>query len=180
MQFNQDSETIRALAGRVELLLLDVDGVLTDGRLYFSNSGEEMKAFSTLDGHGVKMLQKSGVRVGIITGRQSRLVQLRAAEMGVDLVLQGREDKLDAFNEVLTETGLQHAQVAYAGDDFPDLPVLLAAGLSFSVAGGHHDVRSRVHAVTDSHGGRGAVREITDFLLQAKGLYENLIPGSLE
>ena len=178
MKFNRDSEKISTRAREVELLLLDVDGVLTDGLLYFSNSGEEMKAFSTLDGHGVKMLQKSGVRVGIITGRRSVLLERRAAEMGVELVLQGREDKLDAFDEILAETDLRRAQVAYAGDDFPDLPVLLAAGVSFSVPGGHPDVRSRVDAVTDKPGGRGAVREITDYLLQAKGLYDELIPAS--
>jgi len=176
MRFNQDSESVGTRAGEVALLLLDVDGVLTDGHLYFSNSGEEMKAFSTLDGHGVKMLQANGVRVGIITGRRSALLQKRAAEMGVSLVLQGREDKLDAFNEILSESGLRKEQVAYAGDDFPDLPVLLSAGVSFSVPGGHPDVRDRVDAVTDSPGGRGAVREITDYLLQAKGLYEDLIP----
>ena len=175
MLFNKEIEQIQSAAAKVELLLLDVDGVLTDGRLYFSNSGEELKAFSTLDGHGIKMLRSVGVEVGIISGRTSQLLERRAADLGIKLLYQGREDKLNVLNDILAEKTLESGKVCYVGDDLPDLPVLRAVGLSISVPMGHPDIIAAVDAVTQAAAGLGAVREVTDFLLQCRGSYQQFI-----
>lgn len=172
MLFQSDQPTIEHAARKISLLLLDVDGVLTDGKLYFTSSGEEMKAFSTLDGHGVKMLIKSGIDVGIITGRNSTIVSKRAADLGIRLLYQGREDKLNVLHEILGERQLNAEQIAYAGDDFPDLPVMKAVGLSFSVPTGHQVVCSAAHAITSLPAGQGAVREICDFILHAQDKFQ--------
>lgn len=169
MKFNSTQESLNKIAANIKLLLLDVDGILTDGRLYFSNSGEESKAFHSLDGHGIKMLMSSGVGVGIITGRKSKLLERRAADLGIELLYQGREDKLNVLQEICDNSGIDPQNICYAGDDLPDLPVLTAVGLGFSVPGGHYSIKAAVHAVTDRAGGEGAVREITDYLLQAQG-----------
>ncbi len=171
MQFRIEQKEVEAAAGKVTLLLLDVDGVLTDGRLYFSNSGEEMKAFSTLDGHGIKMLIKSGIEVGIITGRNSAIVSRRAADLGIDLLYQGREDKRAVVQEIVSERQLDLEQLAYAGDDIPDLGAIQTVGLGFSVPGAHSDVRAAAHAITSSLAGQGAVREICDFILKCQDKY---------
>jgi len=171
MKFNKNNATVKSAAANIKLLLLDVDGVLTDGRLYFTNSGEEFKSFHTLDGHGIKMLMSIGVDVGIITGRQSEMVRKRCADLGIQILYQGREDKLNALNEIMSSKAIPMDAIAYAGDDLPDLPVLRAVGLSFSVPGGHGAVTAEVHAITDAQGGNGAVREITDYLIEARDLY---------
>lgn len=162
-------------AREIKLLLLDVDGVLTDGRLLFSNSGEELKAFSTLDGHGIKMLIKSGIQVGIITGRTSKLVERRARDLGIEILVQGREDKLVALDEILAGNNIHKAAICYVGDDFPDLAVMHAVGLSASVPNGHPDVKSAANLITERRGGEGAVREVADYLLKAQGLYQALL-----
>ena len=164
---NSEGQAIES-ASKVRLLLLDVDGILTDGRLYFSNSGEESKAFHSLDGHGIKMLMRAGIPVGIITGRESNVVTKRAADLGIDILYQGREDKIDVLKEIITNKGIEAHAIAYAGDDLPDLPVLQAVGLSFSVPGAHPDIKGAVNAITTRCGGEGAVREITDFILNAQ------------
>ena len=164
---NSEGQAIES-ASKVRLLLLDVDGILTDGRLYFSNSGEESKAFHSLDGHGIKMLMLAGIPVGIITGRESNIVTKRAADLGIDILYQGREDKIDVLKEIITNKGIDAHAIAYAGDDLPDLPVLQAVGLSFSVPGAHPDVKGAVNAITTRCGGEGAVREITEFILNAQ------------
>lgn len=169
MIFNSKQEALAIIASKVKLLLLDVDGVLTDGRLYFSNSGEEMKAFHSLDGHGIKMLMSANVNVGIITGRRSKLVEKRAADLGIELLYQGREDKLNVLKEITRNTQIENENICYVGDDLPDLPVLKVVGLGFSVPGGHPAVKSAVHAITSTPGGEGAVREVTDFLLESQG-----------
>lgn len=171
MEFNQPSAIVTAAARSIRLLLLDVDGVLTDGKLYFGNSGEELKAFNTLDGHGIKMLKSVGIDVGIITGRSSNALEKRAGDLGITLLIQGREDKGNALDEILSTRSLSTEQIAYAGDDFPDLAVMRRVGLSFSVPGGHPEVRGMAHAVTGVSGGNGAVREICDFILQAQDRY---------
>ena len=176
MIFNHDSAAVEASARNIRLLLLDVDGILTDGKLYFSNSGEESKAFHSLDGHGIKMLMSTSVEVGIITGRSSSGVEKRAGDLGIELLYHGREDKLGVLNEIAFNQNLQLEQIAYAGDDFPDLPVLNAVGLSFTVPLGHEDVKAAVHAITQHQGGNGAVREITDFILSAQGNYKQFLP----
>lgn len=175
MKFNSNSESVLNTAGNIKLLLLDVDGVLTDGRLYFSNSGEESKAFHSLDGQGIKMLRSSGINVGIITGRNSKLLEKRAADLGIELLYQGREDKLNVLKEICANTGIEPQYICYAGDDLPDLPVLKAVGLGFSVPGGHSSIKAAVDAITDAGGGEGAVREITDYLLQAQGKLDAFI-----
>jgi len=168
MLFNNNEKQAIESAGKIKLLLLDVDGILTDGRLYFSNSGEESKAFHSLDGHGIKMLKRAGIPVGIITGRESNIVSKRAADLGIDILYQGREDKIDVLSEITANEGITADVIAYAGDDLPDLPVLQAVGLSFSVPGGHPEVKEAVHAITTRSGGEGAVREITDFILNSQ------------
>lgn len=174
------SENINTRAAGIRLLLLDVDGVLTDGRLYITAEGEAMKAFNTLDGHGIKMLQRSGVRVGIITGRKSAPLQARAKELGIKLLVQGREDKLSALKEILEEHPMPMEEIAFVGDDLPDLDVMVQVGLSISVPAGHEDVRKRAHYITHAPGGAGAVREVCDMLLKAQGNYPKLPQRSAE
>jgi 3-deoxy-D-manno-octulosonate 8-phosphate phosphatase (KDO 8-P phosphatase) len=168
MIFSNSEEQAIESASKIRLLLLDVDGILTDGRLYFSNSGEESKAFHSLDGHGIKMLMHAGIPVGIITGRKSNIITKRAADLGIDILYQGREDKIDVLKEIIANKEIEAHAIAYAGDDLPDLPVLQAVGLSFSVPGAHPDVKEAVNAITTRSGGEGAVREITDFIINAQ------------
>lgn len=156
-------------ARKVRLLALDVDGVLTDGRLYFDSQGNELKAFSTRDGFGLKAVQGRGIELAIITGRASPMVTQRAAQLGIEHVFQARDDKLNAFMELLAKTGLDSEQVCYAGDDWLDLPVLQRCGLSVTVPAADQVVKDRVHWVTSQPGGHGAVREICQLLLDAQG-----------
>lgn len=172
MEFNKPQQEVEAAAKSISLLLLDVDGVLTDGRLYFTNTGDEIKSFSTLDGHGIKMLMRSKINVGIITGRTSQLLSKRAGDLGITLLYQGREDKHNVLAAISADTGTPLHAIAYAGDDFPDLPVLRQVGLAFSVPRGHPDVKACAHAITSSEGGAGAVREIADFILRCQDQYE--------
>lgn len=153
----------------LRLMGFDVDGVLTDGTLWFSAQGDEMKGFNTLDGHGLKMLAESGVTLAIITGRRSRAVELRAANLGIELLLQGVEDKRLAMQNLLEARGLSFAEAGYMGDDIVDLPVLRACGFSASVPNGHALVQHHVDHVTQSEGGRGAVREVCELILAAQG-----------
>lgn len=156
---------------RIKLLLLDVDGVLTDGRLYFNNQGDEYKAFNTLDGHGIKMLQKSGVKVGIITGRTSELVARRARDLGISILVQGREDKWDALQEILREQPFSLDEIAFMGDDWPDLAVMTRVGLALCVANAHPAIVERSHWQSQQKGGEGAVRAACDLLMQTQGTY---------
>lgn len=160
--------------GKIRLLLLDVDGVMTDGRIIYDDRGGETKAFDVKDGHGIKLLQRAGIRVGIITGRQSAVVDRRAQELGIDLVYQGAKDKLAPFREILHKTGLKAEEVAYVGDDLPDLPVLRRVGFAATVADAMNEVKPHVHYVASRAGGRGAVREICDLLLKESGRWENV------
>lgn len=156
-------------AERIELLALDVDGVLTDGLLYFDTEGNELKAFNTRDGLGMKALQRFGIRLAIITGRESPMVTQRASQLKIDFVYQGCEDKLVAWMDLLAASGLNDEQVCYAGDDWIDLPLLQRAGLAVTVPAADLEVKNRVHLVTETAGGQGAVREICDLILRAKG-----------
>ncbi len=159
---------------RIKLLLLDVDGVMTDGRIIYDNRGNELKAFDVKDGHGLKMLQRAGIRVGIITGRKSEIVSRRAEELGIDLLYQGALRKIEPYREILETCALHDSQVAYVGDDLVDLPILRRVGFSATVADAHADVAPLVDYVTTRPGGRGAVREICDLLLKACGHWETL------
>jgi 3-deoxy-D-manno-octulosonate 8-phosphate phosphatase (KDO 8-P phosphatase) len=147
---------------------------MTDGRIVYDDRGGETKAFDVRDGHGLKLLQRAGIRLGIITGRQSPVVARRAAELGIDLVYQGAKDKLAPFREILEQTGLAAEEVAYLGDDVIDLPVLRRVGFSATVADAVADVKPFVHYVTAAPGGRGAVREICDLLLKETGRWESV------
>ena len=159
---------LKERASNIRMLVLDVDGVLTDGRLYFDHAGNEMKAFNTRDGMGIKALQRVGIEVAVITGRKSGAVSHRMAQLGIQHVYQGREDKLYAFLDLLEITGLDAAQVCFAGDDWIDLPVLLRAGLAVSVADAEDRVKQQAHWITCRDGGDGAVREICNLILIAQ------------
>ncbi len=162
-------------AAAIRMLVLDVDGVLTDGRLYFTNEGEELKAFHTLDGHGIKLWQRSGGITGIITGRKAALVEHRARNLGIAQLLQGREDKGDALLELSATVHLPLEAIAYVGDDLPDLGAFRLCGLAIAVANAHPFVRDRAHWVTQNTGGKGAVREVCDMLLQAQGAWDAIV-----
>ena len=156
-------------AAAIRLLALDVDGVLTDGRITYSNSGEELKSFNIKDGVGIKLVQRAGIEVAIITGRRSPIVERRASELGIATVVQGREDKLAALRELCAARGLDLAACAYMGDDLPDLAAIEAAGLGLTVADAAGAVRHRADWCATLPGGHGAVREACDTLLEARG-----------
>lgn len=159
-------------AKRVRLVIFDVDGVLTDGRLYFTDSGEELKAFNTLDGHGMKMLKASGVELAIISGRTAHCVERRAQNLGISLLYQGAQDKLAVFHELVSKLKLDPAAAAFMGDDLADLPVMRRCGLALCVPESPTLVKQRAHYVTRLAGGRGAVREICEMLMLAQGTYD--------
>lgn len=159
---------------KIKLLLLDVDGVMTDGRIVYLNDGGEAKAFDVKDGHGLKLIQRAGIRVGIITGRQSEVVARRAAELGIEIVYQGAKDKLQPFLEIIKELGLEPFEVAYVGDDVVDLPVMRQVGFSATVADAVDDIKPYVDLVTSRPGGRGAVREVCDLLLKQSGRWSSV------
>ncbi len=159
-------------ARHVRLLIVDVDGVLTDGGLHFDNRGEEYKTFNSLDGHGLRMLLDSGIEVAVITGRKSKIVTHRMTELGVRHLYQGNRDKLPALEKLLAELGVDASETAYVGDDLPDLPIMQRVGLAIAVQNAHGFVKQHCDWVTSASGGHGAVREVTDFLLHAQGLLE--------
>ncbi|MGM0634241.1 MAG: KdsC family phosphatase [Pseudomonadota bacterium] len=159
----------------VRLLVLDVDGVLTAGDLLYTSEGEEIKAFNILDGLGVKLLQEHDVNVAIISGRQSPMLTRRASELGIQRVIQGREDKRNALRTLSDECGTSLEQIAYAGDDLPDLGAIRIAGLGITVPNGHPALRRDASMCTGRRGGDGAVREIADYLLEAQGHYEAIL-----
>lgn len=169
-----DIDALRDRAAKIRMLAVDVDGVLTDGRLYFDQQGNELKAFYTRDGLGMKALQRFDIRLAIITGRKSRIVQDRATQLGIEHVYQGRDDKLNALRELVSESGIAQEHICYIGDDWIDLPVLQRVGLSVAPADAAKMVREQVHWVTDASGGHGAVREVCEFILNAQGLDEKL------
>jgi 3-deoxy-D-manno-octulosonate 8-phosphate phosphatase (KDO 8-P phosphatase) len=158
-----------AAAKNIRLIAFDVDGVMTDGGLYLSDSGEEIKRYNTLDGHGLKMLQASGVIPAIITGRTSRTVELRAKNLGIVHVFQGVENKLDALRALLAQLHLSSEAAAFMGDDVVDLPAMLHVGFALSVPDAPAVVRERAHYVTARRGGHGAVREVCELLMTAQG-----------
>ncbi|MFW5824295.1 MAG: KdsC family phosphatase [Marinobacter sp.] len=165
-------EQILTRARPVTLLALDVDGVMTDGSLLFSAAGDELKAFNILDGLGLKQAMAAGIQVAVITGRNSPLTERRMTSLGIDTLLQGREDKLTALREIVSARGLSPAQVAYMGDDLPDLAAIRYAGLGATVPNGHWYVRQHADYCTRVAGGAGAVRELTDLLLGARGVLD--------
>lgn len=165
----------RDKAAATALMGFDVDGVLTDGLLWYGSHGDELKAFSSLDGHGLKMLQRAGVEVAIISGRGSEALRLRAANLGIAELHMEVEDKRAALARLATARGLGLDRCGYAGDDVVDLPVLRACGFSATVADGHEEVKARVDYVATRGGGRGAVREICEFILKSQGKWASAL-----
>lgn len=161
-----------ARAALVRLMIFDVDGVLTDGSLQYGADGELIKTFNVLDGHGIKLLQRTGVETAIISARKSDIVARRAADLDIRHVFQGVHDKRAAFAQLLHATGHSAGQCGYIGDDVIDLPILLQVAFAASVPNAHAEVRARVHFVTQVAGGRGAVRELCDYIMRAQGTYE--------
>jgi 3-deoxy-D-manno-octulosonate 8-phosphate phosphatase (KDO 8-P phosphatase) len=159
---------------RLKLLLLDVDGVMTDGRIIYNADGVETKAFDVKDGHGLKLLQRAGFQVGIITGRQSEVTRVRAHELGIELVIQGAKEKLPRYLELVQRLGLSDEEVAYVGDDLIDLPVLRRVGFSATVADAVEEIKPYVQYITTRPGGRGAVRELCDFILRTSGRWDDV------
>lgn len=173
-------ESILEKARTIRLLILDVDGVLTDGRLVFDDRGREYKAFHSRDGHGIRMLGRSGVQVAVISGRKSEPVARRMASLGVEHVYQGHEDKRLAFGQLCSKLEIQPAQVAHVGDDFPDLPLMRMAGLGIAVHDAHEAVRKHADWCTRLPGGAGAVREVCDLIMTSQHTYEAALQTYLE
>lgn len=173
-------EQAKAKAARVRLMIFDVDGILTDGSLHFNADGEVMKTFNVLDGQGIKLLQNAGIATAIISARKSAIVSKRGTDLGIQHILQGIHDKKSAFLQLTEELGIPHDECGFIGDDVIDLPILLRAGFAASVPNAHAEVRSRVDYITQAGGGRGAAREICDFILRAQDKYLSAIAPFLE
>ncbi len=166
-------------AARIRLLIFDVDGVLTDGSLFLGDDGQEYKAFNSRDGHGIKMLQKHGVMVGIITGRSSQVVEHRMKNLGVTHVYQGKLEKLPAFEELIASLGVRAEQTAYVGDDVVDLPVMRRVGLAIAVQDAHPLVVHHSHWQTPHSGGRGAARDACELIMEAHGVLQQELDSYL-
>ena len=166
-------------AANIKLLIFDVDGVLTDGSLFLGDDGQEYKAFHSQDGHGIKMLQKHGVRCAIITGRTSKVVEHRMRNLGIDLIYQGQDNKLEGFADLLERVGLSPDQVAYMGDDVVDLPVMRKVGLAIAVSNAHPLVLRHCHWQTPRAGGRGAARDACEMLMEAHGVLQQELDSYL-
>lgn len=167
-------DDIGAIAKNIKLLILDVDGVLTDGGIILGNDGSEYKSFHVRDGHGIKMLIKAGLHVAIITGRHSTVVSRRAQELGITEVFQKCFDKNAVFSGLIRKYSLSEVEAAYVGDDIVDAPIMKRAGLAVAVADAAEDIKKYALLVTQNRGGRGAVREVTDLILKSKGLWERM------
>lgn len=168
-------ERIKERAAKIKLLLLDCDGVLTDGRISFLPNGDEQKTFHVRDGQGIVLLHRAGLRSGIISGRSSSLVERRAKELGIEFVRQGTWDKLDDFEEILEQAGVSSAETAFVGDDVADIPLMLRVGFAVAVADAVPETKKAAQLITQNSGGAGAVREVTDLILQAQGKWQELM-----
>ena len=167
-------------AKKLKLLILDVDGVLTDGRLFFDDKGKEYKCFHARDGHGIKLLRQTGVEVAVISGRKSNSVALRMKSLGVEYVYQGHENKIAAFNDIIQALSIQPEQVAYVGDDLLDLPIMKRVGLSIAVNDANDPVKEYADWCAKTPGGQGAVREICDFIMQSQGTFESILKSYMQ
>jgi 3-deoxy-D-manno-octulosonate 8-phosphate phosphatase (KDO 8-P phosphatase) len=174
VEFLKGEEEVRGRAAGIKLLILDVDGVLTDGGLIWHANGQESKVFHVHDGHGIRLLQRAGIEAVLLTGRSSQVVDHRAHDLGIKLVVQGSKNKLADYEEILQLRELDDQSVAYVGDDLVDVPVFKRVGLAVAVANATSHILPYCHASTESKGGRGAVREICEFLLQVQGKWEEV------
>lgn len=177
-----NEQQLHERAQSIKCVIFDVDGVLTDGSLFFDNQGQEYKAFNSKDGHGIRMLLENGVEVAIITGRQSDLVKHRAnnLKLSPELIYQGYRDKRPAFKDLLQQTGFSRDEIAYVGDDVIDLPIMSQVGLAIAVGDAHWFVKQQSHMCTQQHGGKGAAREACEFILSAQGKLDALLQNYLE
>lgn len=166
---------VQERAARIKLLLMDCDGVLTDGRIWIFEDGEEQKGFHTRDGLGIELLHRAGLRSGIISGRTSSAVETRARGLGMSFVVQGHEDKVQAFAHVLDQAGVTNAEVAYIGDDLNDIPLIVRSGFGVAVADAASEAREHAHYVTNAPGGFGAVREVIELILKTQGRWDDLV-----
>ena len=171
--------SLKKSAAEIKLVVFDVDGVFTDGRIWIDSSGNESKSFHVRDGHGVKLLLHYGVQVAVLSGRESRAVDIRMRELGVQDVLQGHIDKRTAFNELISGKSVSKDQVAYVGDDIVDVQAMQLAALSFAVADAHPWVKEQADIVTQNAGGHGAVREVCELILDCKGLLNKALQYNL-
>ena len=169
-----EESRIKALAKDIRLLICDVDGVLTKGEIFLDNTVGELKAFNIKDGLGFRLLQQAKVEIAIITGRESAIVERRMTELGVQHIYQGQKDKVLAYQALLEKLNISPQQVAYIGDDLPDLPLMRRSGLGIAVADGHWYVREKADWITFKDGGSGAVRDVADLILDAKELLESI------
>lgn len=167
-------------AKKLKLLILDVDGVLTDGRLFFDNEGTEYKCFHARDGHGIKLLRQTGVEVAVISGRKSNSVALRMKNLGIEYVYQGHENKIAAFNEIIQSLSIEPEQAAHVGDDLLDLPVMTRVGLSIAVNDANDAVKDYADWCTETPGGLGAVREVCDFIMKSQGTFEGVLKSYMQ
>ena len=165
------NDDLLARARAVKLLIFDIDGVLTDGSLFYGDDGQDYKAFNSRDGHGIKMLRASGVETAILTGRMSQVVLHRARNLGIGRIIQGAHDKLVSYEAMLIETGLRAEETAYMGDDVVDLPVMRRCGLACTVPDAPIEVQSRSHYVAQAAAGRGAGREVCELIMRAQGTW---------
>jgi 3-deoxy-D-manno-octulosonate 8-phosphate phosphatase (KDO 8-P phosphatase) len=166
---------VQERAARIKLLLMDCDGVLTDGRIWLFDDGEEQKGFHTRDGLGIDLLHRAGLRSGIISGRTSRAVETRAHTLGMSFVVQGHENKVQAFADVLAQASVVNTEVAYIGDDLNDIPLIVKSGLGVAVADAALETREHAHYVTKALGGFGAVREVIELILKSQDRWDDLI-----
>ena len=174
MKYHRNEVEVKERAARIRLLILDVDGVLTDGGLILHADGQESKVFHVHDGHGIRLLLRGGIEVALLTGRSSQVVTDRAKDLGIKLVVQGSRNKLNDYEKMLQQRRLDDQDVAYVADDLVDVPVLRRAGLAVAVADATAHIHDYCHASTISKGGKGAVREVCDFLLQVQGKWEEV------
>lgn len=171
--------TLTEKAKKLKLLILDVDGVLTDGKLFFDNEGNEYKSFHARDGHGIKLLRQTGVEVAVISGRKSNSVALRMKNLGIEHVYQGHEHKKAAFYEIIKKLGITPEQAAHVGDDLLDLPIMIRVGMAIAVADANFAVKQHADWCTTLPGGQGAVREVCDFIMQAQGRFDEVLNSYL-
>jgi 3-deoxy-D-manno-octulosonate 8-phosphate phosphatase (KDO 8-P phosphatase) len=172
---SQLSTDITGRAQRIKLLLMDCDGVLTDGRVWLTSDGDEQKAFHTRDGQGISLLHRAGLRTGIITGRTSSAVDRRAQDLKMSYVRQHAKDKIKALDEILADAGVTRDECAYMGDDVADIPVMRRVGLAVAVSDAVEETKQAAHYVTEIAGGQGAVREVCDLILKAQGRWDELM-----
>lgn len=168
------TDSIKAKAQKIRLLILDVDGVMTDGRLIWTDQPQQAKAFHVHDGFGIRLLQSNGIEVAVITGKQSEVVTARLSELKIKHFYQNKSDKLPVYEALLSELDIADEEVAYIGDDLPDLPVMQRVGLSIAVKNAHPFVKQHADWATENKGGKGAVREASDLILESQGLLQTI------